>query len=96
MNYNNLIISPLEQFQVLPIIPLTFGIIDISLTNEVFILALILFITIVFFYSLLKEEKGTFFIIPTRWQSTLEIVYKLILSLVVDNIRDKNSQYFFL
>jgi hypothetical protein len=29
----NLILSPLEQFQVIPVIPLKFGAIDLTITN---------------------------------------------------------------
>jgi len=87
--------SPLEQFQVLPIFSFYFGFFDFSITNETIILILILFFSIVIFFSLLKENSNSYFIVPTRWQSAIEIIYKLILSLVSDNIKDKKNQYFF-
>lgn len=67
---------------------------DFSITNETVILGLVLFIFISFIFSLLKEDN-TFYIIPNKWQAVVEVVYKLILSLVVDNIRDKKGQLFF-
>lgn len=86
--------SPLEQFQVLPIIPITFGFIDLSLTNEVFILLLVFFLLGTLLYSLLNKDN-TLFLIPNRWQSLLEIIYNTILSLVVDNIRNPVAERFF-
>ncbi len=92
---NNIFISsPLEQFLVVPIIPIQYGIFDFSITNETIILIIIFFLTISFILSLVKEDN-TFYIIPNRWQVIIEVIYKLILSLVVDNIRDKKGQLFF-
>jgi ATP synthase subunit 6 len=95
MNYNFFLTSPLEQFQVLPIIGFYFNGFDISITNETIILALILFFSLVYFNSILKQETSSFYIVPNRWQAIIEIIYSLILSLVIDNIRDKKGQYFF-
>lgn len=95
MTFINLFNSPLEQFQVLPIITFFFGFFDFSLTNETIILLLITFFTLVLFCSLSKENDNSFSIIPNRWQSIFEIIYKLILSLVTDNIKDKSNQHFF-
>ena len=95
MNYNFFLTSPLEQFQVLPIIGFYFNGFDISITNETIILGLILFFSVVYFNSILKQDTSTFYIVPSRWQSIIEIIYSLILSLVIDNIRDKKGQYFF-
>ena len=66
--------SPLEQFQVLPLIPLYFGIFDFSITNEFIILVLILLISFTFIKSLISPKDLTFFIIPTRFQSIIEII----------------------
>jgi len=86
--------SPLEQFQVLPIIPIKLGIIDLSITNETIIILLLVLLTTIYIFSLIGKDQ-TFHIIPNRWQSIIEIIYKLILSLVVDNIRDKKGVLFF-
>ena len=86
--------SPLEQFQILPTLPIEIFGMDVSITNQTIIVALALFFTATFAKLLLKKDN-TFSVIPNRWQSVLEIIYKLILSLVVDNIRDKSGQYFF-
>jgi len=88
--------SPLEQFQVFPILSFYFLGYDFSLTNETVILGLILFLTICFFNSLYqKSNDNSLDLIPKRRQSVLELIYSSMLSLVVDNIADKNSQKFF-
>jgi ATP synthase subunit 6 len=94
--------SPLEQFQILPIIPIHLGFIDISITNETIILLIVFFITITYFISLVKTnynifnlDNKTFYLIPNKWQSIIEIIHKMILSLVMDNIKDKRGQNFF-
>jgi hypothetical protein len=56
--------SPLEQFQILPLIPLYFGVLDVSITNEFIILSLIFIITILFYFTLLKTDTNTYFVIP--------------------------------
>lgn len=86
--------SPLEQFQIIPIIPIQFGIFDFSITNATVILGLLLFLFISLILSLLKEDN-TFYIFPNKWQAAIEVIYKLILSLVVDNIKNKKGQLFF-
>lgn len=89
------IFSPLEQFEILPLIIIRYGIIDLSLTNQtVFLFLTLIFITF-FFNQLLKPSDNTLFVIPTRWQYFFEIFYNLILSMVVDNIAAKNSQKYF-
>jgi len=48
--------SPLEQFQIIPILPIQFGIIDVSITNETVILVVIFFLTSSLIASLLKKR----------------------------------------
>lgn len=95
MNLNIILSSPLEQFQVLPLLSFCFGRFDFSITNETIILGLIFFFSSVLFSSMVKQSDNTFYIVPNRWQSIVEIIYNLMLSLVVDNIKDKKGQYFF-
>lgn len=86
--------SPLEQFQVLPIISIYFGNFDISITNETVILGLIFVFSHILYKSLISTKDQSFLIIPTRWQLIFELLYGLILSLVVDNIKDKSGEKF--
>jgi len=96
MNLNFFLSSPLEQFRVLPLITFNFGGLDFSFTNETLILVLVFFISMVFFSSVVKQEDKTFFIIPSRWQSILELMYSAVLGLVNDNIKSEKGRFFFL
>jgi ATP synthase subunit 6 len=87
--------SPLEQFQVLPIISIYFGNFDFSVTNETIILLLVFFFTVLLFNSIVDQKDRSFLVIPTRWQIIVEMLYDLVLSLVVDNIKDPRGQKFF-
>jgi ATP synthase subunit 6 len=86
--------SPLEQFQILPLFVIKLGFIDLSITNVTVILFLAFFFTSVVVYSLLRKD-GTFYMIPPKWQILLELVYTVVLSMVVDNIKGKEAQQFF-
>ena len=88
--------SPVEQFLILPIIPL-FNLISI---NNVFVL--ILAILLFFFFNLFWLFKSSnlnfshsLYIIPTRFQTVLEQVYKAGISLTKENINSTTGQYFF-
>ena len=86
--------SPLEQFSILPIIPITFGTIDLSITNEVVIMLLVFGFLMTFIKALLIKDN-TFYIIPNRWQALIEMIYDLVLSMVLDNIKHKDAQLYF-
>jgi ATP synthase subunit 6 len=86
--------SPLEQFDIIPIIPLFFNTFDISITNETIIL--ILGISGLFFLSMLTRNSDSYLpLIPTYTQIIFEIIYKLIGSLIKDNIVTNNKEHYF-
>lgn len=90
--YENLVVSsPLEQFNIVSLIPISlpFGI-DLTITNS----ALIEIIGICLFILLLKltVEKST--LVPTHWQSLIEMYYEFLLGLVKENIGKKGLAYF--
>lgn len=87
--------SPLEQFEIIPVISLYLGGIDFSITNETIILFLIIFFVSTFFLSSFKQTDSTLFIVPHRWQVIIEMIYKMILSMITDNISGKSGQFFF-
>ncbi len=90
INFN----SPLEQFDVLPLIPLFFRTLDISITNETIIL--VLGILGFFFLATLTQCKdSTLPLIPIRSQILFELIYTLIASLIKDNIVTNNREHFF-
>jgi ATP synthase subunit 6 len=95
MNLFSFLYSPLEQFEILPLFVFNLGFLDLSITNQTVLLALILFLVSVIFFSLLNEKDSSISVVPNRWQSIIEFIYSLILSMVTDNVGGKRSQYFF-
>lgn len=87
-----IIFSPLEQFEILPL----FNFFNLfNLTNQFLFLFLVTFLIIFIFFSLLKSSTQTLFIKPTRWQSIIEIIYLVVLSMVADTIGGKKNELFF-
>jgi hypothetical protein len=66
--------SPLEQFEILPLISFYLGGLDFSITNEAVILFLIFFFSLTFIFSAVKQSDSTLYIIPDRWQIVIGII----------------------
>jgi ATP synthase subunit 6 len=87
--------SPLEQFQIIPIISLPVGFIDLSIINETVILFLMFVFGSLLFLSFGKLGDSSFTIVPNRWQIIIEEFYILNLGLVKCNIKTIDSQKYF-
>jgi ATP synthase subunit 6 len=87
--------SPLEQFEILPLLPIRISFLDFSITNQTIMLALIVFFLISIFFVILKQSNNSLFVVPHRFQIVLEFLYSMILGIVVDNISGKKAQLFF-
>jgi hypothetical protein len=91
MNY-----SPLEQFQIYPIFPFIYGMLDFSVTNQtLFLLVLLIFFYLLYNSLMLKNSSG-FTYIPTEVQSLIYLFYRVVLGLIKCNIGGIKSQHFFL
>jgi len=86
--------SPLEQFEIIPLIPLYFGILDFSITNETIILGIIFLLLLILFITS-TDNNLSFFLVPKNWFIFVEGMFSLILSMISDNIASKKGQYFF-
>lgn len=82
--------SPLEQFTVVPLIPIQIGNLDISFTNSAFFM--LLAVTTVIGIITLSTYKST--LVPTRWQGMLEMMYEFVLDMVNDNLGKQGQRYF--
>ena len=60
-----IVTSPLEQFQILPVIPFSIGIFDFSITNSTVIISIGLF-SFCFILNALVSDKGSYNLVPTR------------------------------
>lgn len=90
MNINVFISSPLEQFELVSLIPLILFGYNISFTNFSMLLLLTIIISF-FFFNLALLYKV---IVPTHLQSLQEIIYELTSSIVSDNLGKKGEIYF--
>jgi len=85
--------SPLEQFQILPLLQLHIGIFDFSITNVTLILTLGIGSVIFVLYSLLSDE-GNFSVVPNRIQFVFEMFYDLIFNMLNDVVGAAGKNYF--
>jgi len=94
----NIMFSPLEQFTVYPILPLRLGALDFSVDTIVIIAALILFFFEIVIRALLSNDSqhgGKVYIIPNRWQALVYLLQKLVMSVLLGNVKNEKAQYFF-
>ena len=84
------IASPLEQFELVTILPISIFGLNISLTNS----SLFLFLTfsLSIFWISLSFYKNT--LIPNNWQLIKEYFYDITASIVQDNLGSKGEFYF--
>lgn len=87
---NFILFSPLEQFEIVTLIPLKVGGLNISITNST--LLLIISITFGLFWLFMSFYKQN--IIPGSWQLIYESFYKVTLNIVKDNLGKKGEVYF--
>ena len=93
-----MLLTPLEQFQIISIFSIKLFCLDFSLTNMLFIniLVLLIFSLIVLFSSSEKNSFGeiSFFFIPNTWQVFIELLYEVSSQLVFDNLNKNGEKYF--
>ena len=88
-----LISSPLEQFELIPLIPLFIGSLDISFTHSSLFMCIGLTAFLALFRMILINKGGT--IVPNRWQVFLEGIFQLCMSLSNDTIEGGKGQKYF-
>ena len=82
--------SPLEQFIIKPIAPLTIGGYDVSFTNS----SLMMVIAIVLTTTLMVLGMRRQAVIPGRFQAFVEILYDFVHNLAMNNLGKKGMRYF--
>lgn len=82
--------SPLEQFEIITLLPINFGKLNLSLTNS----SLFLIIAVLSFVFIFKLSNRQNTLIPGRWQSITEISYETTTTIVQDNLGQKGERYF--
>ena len=94
----SMLLTPLEQFQIISLFSIKLYCLDFSITNLILINSIVLIfysITVLFFSSNINYSGYTaFFFIPNNWQFLLEIIYETISQLLFDNINIEGEKYF--
>jgi F-type H+-transporting ATPase subunit a len=82
--------SPLDQFTIKPIVPLSLGKLDISFTNS----ALMMGIAVALIAGVLVFSVRSRDLVPGRLQSVAELGYEFIAGMVRENVGDEGRKYF--
>lgn len=90
--------GPLEQFQILQLIPINIFSLDFSITNFFLInlLALLSFLSFTYYNACQKNylQETSFFFIPNSWQKGIESISEITAQLISDVIMTNNEKYF--
>jgi F-type H+-transporting ATPase subunit a len=90
--------APLEQFQILQLIPINIFSLDLSITNFLLInlLALLTFISFIYYNASHKNylQETSFFFSPNSWQKSIESISEITAQLISDIISTDNEKYF--
>ncbi len=82
--------SPLDQFTIKPIVPLSVGSLDLSFTNS----SLMMTIAVALIVALLVWSVRRRDLVPGRLQSVAELSYEFIAGMVRENVGDEGRKYF--
>lgn len=82
--------SPLEQFEIKTILPITVGSIDASFTNSALMMAIAVGGLTWFLQSAMKQQA----IVPTRAQSMAELAYEFVANMIRANVGHGGEKYF--
>jgi len=88
-----MLFSPLEQFQILPIVPLRIGAFDISFTNASLIIILGLILSL-FTLRLLMPTDGGAHVVPNRYQVIFENIYESVYDMLDGSVGPEGRHYF--
>ena len=88
-----MLLTPLEQFQIISLFSIKLLGLDFSFTNLLLINLLVLVILVNFIYFIISTDN-TFFFIPNNWQTLIETIYETVSQLLFDNINIKGEKYF--
>lgn len=88
-----MLVTPLEQFQIISFFPIQLFCLDFSLTNLLFTNLLVLFFCGLIIYLIMSEDKSLYFL-PCNWQNIIESIYEVGYTLLFDNLNSKGEKYF--
>lgn len=83
-------VNPMEQFEILPIVPLTLGGVDVSFTNSALWMLIGVGAITLFFFAATRGRA----LVPGRVQSAAEVLHEFMADLVRDTIGDEGMKFF--
>jgi len=87
---STMIESPLDQFEIIPLIQLKIGDLYFSFTNSSFFMLLTLSLFLLLLHFVTKKGGGK--LVPNAWQSLVELLYDFVLNLVNEQIGGGNGK----
>lgn len=92
-----MIFTPLDQFQLISILPLTLVNFDFSLTNFLIVISIAgvgLHFAVIYSSVIPSDSKPVVFsVIPNCWQFVLETLYNVAYRLLFDNVNSEGEKY---
>ena len=86
-----MLFSPLEQFSIFKLIPISFFGLDLSVTNSTLFAGISCFISFIFFNFICSNAK----LVPSLWQSIAESLFEFVFyNVLSENIKKGGSAYF--
>lgn len=86
-----MLFSPLEQFSIFKLIPISFFGLDLSVTNSTLFAGISCFISFIFFNLICSNAK----LLPSLWQSLAESLFEFVFyNVLSENIKKGGSAYF--
>ncbi|MDR0662222.1 MAG: F0F1 ATP synthase subunit A [Holosporales bacterium] len=82
--------QPLHQFEIHPLIPLSMGGVDVSFTNAALAMVMSGTLVVLLFFWGTRQQK----LIPSRLQAIAELGYKVVATLVNENIGNQGYAFF--
>ncbi|MFM8802122.1 MAG: F0F1 ATP synthase subunit A, partial [Tagaea sp.] len=82
--------SPLDQFQIKPIVPIEIAGLNLAFTNSALWMTLAVAAATFFLVSAASGAR----IVPGRMQSAAEVLYEFIAGMVRENVGDEGKRYF--
>ena len=91
-----MLLTPLEQFQIISLWSIKVLCLDFSLTNMLFVnvIVLLLLSSLISFSTSTNNGNSEFFLIPNIWQLLIETIYEVAAQLVFDNLNEEGEKYF--
>ncbi|MBB5518952.1 ATP synthase F0 subcomplex A subunit [Amphiplicatus metriothermophilus] len=82
--------GPMEQFEIVPLVPLSLGTIDISLTNSALWMIIAVAVSAAFFLAAIRRRA----LVPGPLQSTAEVAYEFVADMVRGAIGQEGMKFF--